>query len=274
MKLTISMQTPSSQSLTWSPTWKSSFLSIQSSNTVFLGRCSTSIAMSYYYQTLTSWALSLSLSPKNSSPASIILTTLDQCQLNIRPTRYAVALRSLFFIRIPIMGKWYSTLWNPQSEHASWITCRTVAVNSRLPPSDWCGLRFPLQPSSLCCVSPSESLQAAIRKKQTSPFESPGTRYFICYICHLFHKYDAAKDFGPRSIFFEDDADHLLCLLQWSHHPLLGLKFNASPWRNVRYQVYFLNLQLAMKRFYHGPQFGISTEAICHSNSMLPRKVC
>jgi hypothetical protein len=50
-------------------------------------------------------SLSLSLSPKNSSPASIILTTLDQCQLNIRPTRYAVALRSLFFIRIPIMGK-------------------------------------------------------------------------------------------------------------------------------------------------------------------------
>lgn len=30
--------------------------------------------------------------------------------------------------------------------------------------------------------------------------------YFICYACHLLHKYDASQDFGPRSI-FEDKAE-------------------------------------------------------------------
>lgn len=87
--------------------------------------------------------------------------------------------------------------------------------------------------------------------------------YFICYTCHLLHKYDASQDFGPRSI-FEDKAEPLSFLSKWSLHRSLSLEL-AISWRQASYITNFLHLQLAMRGFYHGPQFGISTEAICYT---------
>lgn len=102
--------------------------------------------------------------------------------------------------------------------------------------------------------------------------------YFICYTCHLLHKYDASQDFGPRSI-FEDKAAPLSCLSKWSLHRSLALRL-AISWREASYVINFFHLQLAMRGFYHGPQFGISTEAICYTqvqhhpgNSASPEKI-
>lgn len=83
--------------------------------------------------------------------------------------------------------------------------------------------------------------------------------YFICYTCHLLHNYDASQDFGPRSI-FESKAGPLSCFSKW--RPTLELAISS---RQAWYKINFLHLQLAMEGFYLGPQFGISTEAICYT---------
>lgn len=89
--------------------------------------------------------------------------------------------------------------------------------------------------------------------------------YFTCYLCHLLHKYDALQDFGPHS-FYEEKANHpLSCLSKWRGHSLLQLELDWCSRYKVSYNIYFLHLQLAMRRFYHGPQFGIDTEAIWYT---------
>lgn len=88
--------------------------------------------------------------------------------------------------------------------------------------------------------------------------------YFTCYICHLPHKSDASQVLGPHAFLEKKNPDSLPCFSEWTRHPSLAFKLRV-PWCMFEYPIYFTHFQLVMKGFYHGPQFGLSTEAICHT---------
>lgn len=57
--------------------------------------------------------------------------------------------------------------------------------------------------------------------------------------------------------------------LPYHEHSLLNLDIQAPCWYNIWYDFYFFHLLLAMRRFYLGPQFGISTEDISYTQVRL-----
>jgi len=85
--------------------------------------------------------------------------------------------------------------------------------------------------------------------------------YFICHICYLLHEFDGSEDFGLSGSIFEL-ACPLPCSSEWKRYGLLRLTVHLQGF-TILYCFCFLHLQLAMRRFYYGPQSGISTEAIC-----------
>jgi hypothetical protein len=89
--------------------------------------------------------------------------------------------------------------------------------------------------------------------------------YFICHVCFILHKYDGSECFGlsgPMS----NDSCPLQCLPPWRAIPR-GLELRAEPLClfYVYRRFFFLHLQLAMRRFYLGDQYGISTEALSYT---------
>ncbi|CAG7969152.1 unnamed protein product [Penicillium nalgiovense] len=90
--------------------------------------------------------------------------------------------------------------------------------------------------------------------------------FFICYQCNVLHRYYASKDFLPGPLF----QASLICLSK-------SLEFSLSsdhPWthnvsRDSKIVFDFLHLQLAMRRFYYGPEYGISTEDISYTQVRL-----
>lgn len=92
-------------------------------------------------------------------------------------------------------------------------------------------------------------------------------KYFICHVCHILHKFDGSECFGLSGSVLELKNCPLRCLPRWRKERELELRGQARLWFHVRHRIFFLHLQLAMRRFYHGEQFGISTEALSYTQA-------
>lgn len=91
--------------------------------------------------------------------------------------------------------------------------------------------------------------------------------YFACKICNLLHWYDGSENFG-LSGYNSDRTCHLPCVKynsgkHWfSIHHVLAVHQHHSISIN---EFSFLHLKLAMRRFYYGPEAGISTDSLSHT---------
>jgi hypothetical protein len=92
-------------------------------------------------------------------------------------------------------------------------------------------------------------------------------KYFICHICFILHKYDGSECFGLSGPMTDGDSCPLRCFPPWIKCPA-GLELLDGEklyWFYVYRRFHFLHLQLAMRRFHLGDQFGISTEALSYT---------
>ncbi|CAG7939086.1 unnamed protein product [Penicillium salamii] len=90
-------------------------------------------------------------------------------------------------------------------------------------------------------------------------------RHFICYQCYLLHLYDGSESFGLSGPNFWEG-----CPLRCRHIKVknffeleLVTKFGYLDYMPRRFS--FLHLQLAMRRFYLGDKFGITTESLAYT---------
>lgn len=88
--------------------------------------------------------------------------------------------------------------------------------------------------------------------------ERDSLEYFACDICNVLHRYDGSESFG-LSGFRHDNTCRLPYVDMWFGNPLiLDTRYYRSYMPN---RLSFLQLKLAMRRFYYGPRAGISTDS-------------
>ena len=89
---------------------------------------------------------------------------------------------------------------------------------------------------------------------------------FVCHVCNILHKYHPSKDYG-RTIFDYNSNHALPCAFKWDlrHNGSLTMDPENDILSSSPYRICFFHLQLAMKRFFHGPQFGISTKSLSYT---------
>jgi hypothetical protein len=98
-----------------------------------------------------------------------------------------------------------------------------------------------------------EKLSVLNRLERDSP------EYFACDICHVLHRYDGSESFGLSGLRRERTC-RLPCVGEWfSYSFILDSRYNWS------YRLSFLQLKLAMRRFYYGPRAGISTNSLSYT---------
>ena len=87
-------------------------------------------------------------------------------------------------------------------------------------------------------------------------------KYFICHVCFILHKYDGSECFGLSGRLIRATCP-LMCISSWvDNYDVLQLRKELFFVSYVHRRFLFLHLQLAMRRFYLGDKFGISTEAL------------
>jgi len=85
--------------------------------------------------------------------------------------------------------------------------------------------------------------------------------YSLCYACHRLHQYDGSKFF-----FGHTGTVELTPCYNGSKWPLeLNMRVQKPLWSYSWYKFNFAQLQLAMRRYRYGPQFGISTECLSYT---------
>lgn len=95
--------------------------------------------------------------------------------------------------------------------------------------------------------------------------------YFACKPCNLLHRYDGSDRFGVSGL--TKASSFRYCpppsCVQYCSKPLRGFE----PWSELAIPACrsrcppfsFLHVKLAMRRFYHGPECGISIESLSHT---------
>lgn len=92
--------------------------------------------------------------------------------------------------------------------------------------------------------------------------------YYLCSAClslHLWSKVSPPAKFEPLKCFSSLDVDDNED--RWLVQGLAGLYYPA--W--CRYQLQFTHVYLVMRRFYHGLQYGISTDSLFHTEVRVDR---
>lgn len=89
--------------------------------------------------------------------------------------------------------------------------------------------------------------------------------YFVCYFCLVLHKYDRSGECSglshpPFHWFFDIPCVKKRESISYE----LALQVHGYEF-HTRYMFYFVHLQLAMRRFYYGPKFGITTESLSYT---------
>lgn len=92
--------------------------------------------------------------------------------------------------------------------------------------------------------------------------------YFACESCKCLHLYDESENYSP-----DDRPQGEICLLPCAQGWWSSIWTNLRTHTSTQYsgsQLSFLQLKLAMRRFFHGPKFGISTDSlfytqVCHA---------
>ncbi|CAG8908261.1 unnamed protein product [Penicillium egyptiacum] len=88
--------------------------------------------------------------------------------------------------------------------------------------------------------------------------------YFVCHCCFLLHEFDGSERFAMSGIRLEWRS-RLPCVSGWKWETV-GLEMRIhNLMLHTDYRLYFLQLQLVMRRFYCGDQFGLSTESLHHT---------
>ncbi|CAG8004134.1 unnamed protein product [Penicillium salamii] len=108
----------------------------------------------------------------------------------------------------------------------------------------------------------STQLSREMRLSVLGRLERDRPQYFICYICLILHKDDDSEFFGLSGPF-----THQSCPLPCFPNVPIGLKLRRESdygFGSLR-KFQFLDIQLAMRRFYLGDPFGISTEALSYT---------
>ncbi|KAF3384694.1 hypothetical protein F1880_002085 [Penicillium rolfsii] len=98
-----------------------------------------------------------------------------------------------------------------------------------------------------------EKLSILNRLERDSP------EYFACDICHVLHRYDGSESFGLHGLYRERTC-RLPCVTKWFLYP-----FTLDSCYNWNYPLSFLQLKLAMRRFYYGPRAGINTDSLSYT---------
>jgi hypothetical protein len=92
--------------------------------------------------------------------------------------------------------------------------------------------------------------------------------YFACKACNLLHRYDGSESFG-LSGFYAERTCQLPCVQYVSrpkHWFSIWNTLVIHRWKFLCIQeMSFLHLKLAMRRFYYGPESGISTGSLSHT---------
>ena len=88
-------------------------------------------------------------------------------------------------------------------------------------------------------------------------------QYFACEHCQLLHRYDGYQSFAftesPQGI-----TCRLRCVREWWFTTRATLGTHAAICYSANH-LSFLQLKLAMRRFRHGPKFGISTDSLFYT---------
>lgn len=144
-----------------------------------------------------------------------------------------------------------------------------------------------LPPNDILCLSMYNRrlFMALNRNKNTFPRPIGGDKrqllhrierdlphHFMCHCCIILHEFDGPEDFGLKSMPVMSRC-RLPCVINylWREDGLQMQVHNFSL--HTDYCLSFLHLRLAMKRFYHGPRSGITTESLSpveikkHANS-------
>jgi hypothetical protein len=150
-------------------------------------------------------------------------------------------------------------LRDTQTEYVPWTPGRALIVNNGLSLSRRCAC------TSLCnrqlfAIFHLRNDPIPLIGRDKLPFLTRLGRdlpsFFVCYQCYVLHRYYASKGFLPGPLF----QVSLSCLSK-------SLEFSDQPWthhvsHDSEIVFDFLHLQLAMRRFYYGSEYGISTEDI------------
>lgn len=92
--------------------------------------------------------------------------------------------------------------------------------------------------------------------------------FFACRCCNILHRYDGTESFG-LSGFFPERTCQLPCVQNhgpWPTHWFSSMDtLVLHQWHAICIKkLSFLHLKLAMRRFYYGPECGISTDSLSH----------
>jgi hypothetical protein len=92
--------------------------------------------------------------------------------------------------------------------------------------------------------------------------ERDSPEYFACDICNVLHRYDGAERFGLSGL--RHERNHRLpCVDKWFETSYFMITHASSTY--IRNRLSFLQLKLAMRRFYYGPRAGISTDSLSYT---------
>jgi hypothetical protein len=94
-----------------------------------------------------------------------------------------------------------------------------------------------------------------------SKLERDHPQYFFCHFCLILHRFDRSKIVGLSAPSFQRSYLRLPCFGAQKPTPVFLIRFHNKHDYTL-YRFSFLHLQLAMKQFYHGPEYGISTKAL------------
>lgn len=145
-----------------------------------------------------------------------------------------------------------------------------LSITRLLPLDDWICLA--LCNRGLYAIFDQRTNAARMSKRDNLPvlrrLERDLPNYFLCYVCYVLHRYDGTECIGLSGSRSEQKRWFLPCFVEMQKHRKdLRLKeYQAFAWRS-EHNIYFLNVQLAMKRFYYGEKFGIGTEALSHTQA-------
>jgi hypothetical protein len=88
--------------------------------------------------------------------------------------------------------------------------------------------------------------------------------HFTCACCLILHRYDESKSFG-LAIPDNNSAHPLRCIRDGLWRTCqLSLDLQICDHQS-QYELQFLKVQLAMRRFYRGPQYGIACKSLSHT---------
>lgn len=140
-------------------------------------------------------------------------------------------------------------------ERAKWPSRGAHTISMGSAPARWSHLSFNVRSSTLCDLWSSKGIIENAKLPLLQQLKRNMPNYFVCHCCFLLHQYDGSGSLG------------LTCLRPNWNCPLPCIR--RAQWKvghleldthddtaHICYLFHFLHIQLAMRRFSHGPRCG------------------